>query len=259
MYYEVRNPSIDTLNLHIKTALIQDQKLEQQESVQDVQATNCSTITGCIPEGISVRQKIGCEEECIPISELTKESATLHVQRILLMLRLHKIILLFNDPDQDPRNLYTFIMSVFMDIVLPPHPPEMQFCFIYDKLENEEVRDPETLVARVFEPFLQHDRADQFAHLNARVKLNAYDNLSEPELHYVVDRYKSKYSLIMNRNIRIDSKRLLNNRLHMKGVHDTVFCCEDRCDIIHGVWNLELIPIHGTWRVVNIQIEGVEF
>lgn len=259
MIYEVKNHSINALNQRIKTELIQSQRLQTQDPNEAMPSNVCYEQLSCRLKGLSVQQKIGFEEEIIPMNRLTQEIASLQVQRLLLMLRMHRIVLLFTGANQDPRDQYSFIVGVFMKIELPPHPPEMQFCFMYDTLGDEHISNPETLVGSVFEPLLQHERTNHFKHMNNRVKLNAYDNLSEPELHYVVDRYKQKYAWIQNREIRIESKRLLNDRLHIKGLHHTIFCNDAQCDIIHAQWHLELIPINGTWRVVNIQIEGVEF
>jgi hypothetical protein len=259
MYYEVKNQTIDTLNQRIKNELIQAQKLEHQDITGVQKATPCKEQTSCKLQGIRIRQKIGFQEDLIPIASLTREAASLQVQRMLLILRMKRIILLFNDPHRDAIELYRFITEVFFEIELPPHPLEMQFCFIYDKLEDEKVGNPESLVRRVFEPLFKHGGIQQFSHLNSRIKLNEYENLSEPELHYVVDRYKSKYASIMNKEFSIATKQLKNDRLHMKGLHQTIFCNQERCDIIQGNWHLELIAVQGTWRVVNIQIEGVEF
>lgn len=258
MYYEVKNQTIDSLNQRIKNELIQEQKLEDHHHLRSDQKNECQHQGSCKLQGIRIRQKIDFHEDPIPIESLTREAASLQVQRLLLILRLKRIVLLFNDPNRDPGDLYRFITEIFLDIELPPHPPEMQFCFIYDRLEDDQVSNPEMLVRRVFEPLFNQGGIQHFNHLNSRIKLNDYDNLSEPELHYVVDRYKKKYESIINKEIRISVKQLKNDRLHMKGLHQTIFCNHERCDFIQGQWHLELIPMHGTWRVVNIQIEGVE-
>lgn len=249
----------EALNQRIKNELIQSLHTAPTQHILPVQTASSAASCCKTSASITIQQKIGFQEQGIPFYTLTHEVAALQVQQMLELLSTHKIQLFFNGSEGDPKDLYRFITSVFMKIQLPPHPPEMQFCFMYDRLQEEHISDAETLVARVFEPILQDGQFNSFRHLNARVRLNEYDNLSEPELHYVVDRYKKKYGMIMNRNIHIASKHVLHNRLQMKGMHQTVFCNEIQCDIVHGEWKIELIPIDGTWRVVNIQIEGVAF
>jgi hypothetical protein len=106
---------------------------------------------------------------------------------------------------------------------------------------------------------LNHEHIDSIQQLNKRVRLNTLDNLSEPELYYVVNKYKRRCHQIINRNILIQGNIIRGNRLIYKGTHETDFCFDDHCSISRGRWQLEMIAEQGNWLVVDIQVEGVNF
>jgi hypothetical protein len=244
------------LNELIKNDLLESQRLLDKAIIEPKECPN----EGCYkPSFIQIRDKINFFEDISPQEELTDQQISSCLERWLISLRYHRIILLFNDNETDIRERYQFIVEEFLNMELPPHPSEMQFCFIYDKINSTKViQTSETLIGRILHPLLNTDKVGVFNNLNKRVRLNEFDNLSEPELHYVVDRYQQKFEKIINNSYQIESKKLVNNRLVYRGKHQTGFCFQSHCNIISGGWQIELIPCDGSWIAVDIQIEGVE-
>ena len=210
--------------------------------------------------GQTIRQKIGLIETILPSSAMTDTAINAHLERWLLLMRCHRILLVFNDDKDSARSRYNFITSVIFEMMLPPHPPEMQFCFVYDSLVDKGlVENPDQIMHFVLGPILNKDAVDRFQFIHKRVRLNSFDNLSEPELHYLVDRYQQRYDSISSISVTLSDKKLVNNRFLFYGRHETGYCHENHCDIIRGNWAIELFNEKDGWRVVNIQIEGVEF
>lgn len=260
MYNEPNQNPFFYLNEEIKNDLLASQRIFGSRPINN----DCGQATignGCsTPAFVLVRNKIKFNEVIVPAQQLTNDEVNRLLDRWLLTLRYHRIILLFNDTATDKRERYQFIAEVFLNMPLPTHPAEMQFCFVYDKMgDSEKIKSPESIVNAVIEPLLNKEKIQEFFCINKRVRLNEFDNLSEPELHYVVERYQHRFKKIVSRSIKLDSKKLLNNRLIFKGSHETGYCFENHCKIARGSWQLELIPSEGSWRVIDIQIEGVEF
>lgn len=245
------------LNDHIKTDLLASQRFLSDQEKVDPEVHNSGTYR---PSNIKIRDRINFFEVIQPHADLTDQEITSALERWLVMMRYHRIILLFNDNETDIRERYQFITDEFLEMELPPHPPEMQFCFIYDKMMSQKAEQAtDQLVNCILQPLLNTASKGDFQHLSKRVRLNDFDNLSEPELYYVVDRYQQRFEKIINRSFVFNSKKLVGNRLVYKGRHQTGFCFQDYCNIIRGSWQIELTPAEGKWFVVDIQIEGIEF
>lgn len=210
--------------------------------------------------GQTIRQKIGLQEIILPSSELSDSAINAHLERWLLLMPYHRILLVINDGQDNPRARYDFIIAVIFDMMLPPHPPGMHFCFVYDSIaDNSLVEKPDQIMRMVLEPILNKDKISRFFCIHKRVRLNAFDNLSEPELHYLIGRYQQRYDSISSLSVTFSDKKLINNRVLLHGRHETGYCHESYCNIIRGKWEIELLHEDFEWRVVNIQIEGVEF
>ena len=95
--------------------------------------------------------------------------------------------------------------------------------------------------------------------LGNRVRLNKFNNLSEPELHYLIGRYQKRHDSLSSISISVDEKRLRKNRLTMSGQHETGCCVERHCEIIRGSWQMELFNQEGEWLVVSLDVEGIDF
>ncbi|MFN5421758.1 MAG: hypothetical protein ACK5AO_00705 [bacterium] len=210
--------------------------------------------------GQMIRQKIRLHETVFPSCELSDTAINAYLERWLLLMRYHHILLVFNDDQDSARARYDFITSVIFDMVLPPHPPEMQFCFVYDSIADRGlVENPDQLMRLVLEPILNKDKISRFHCIHKRIRLNTFDNLSEPELHYLIGRYQQRYDSISSISVTLSDKKLVNNRILFFGRHETGYCLDTYCNIIRGKWEIELLHENHDWRVVNIQIEGVEF
>jgi hypothetical protein len=257
MHSNDHHHSYAQLNDQIKSDLLASQRfLSDSEKVQP-EVHYSGTYK---PSNIKIRDKINFFEVIQPHADLTDQEISSTLERWLLMMRYHKIILLFNDNATDFRERYQFITEEFLAMELPTHPPEMQFCFIYDKIKSKKAEQTtDQLVSCILQPLLNTESKGDFHYLSRRVRLNDFDNLSEPELHYVVDRYQQRFEKIVSKIFKFDSKKLVGNRLVYQGRHQTGFCFKDYCNIIRGSWQIELTPAEGKWFVVDIQIEGIEF
>lgn len=209
---------------------------------------------------ISVRKKINLDE-LIESEEMLSDSEILKkLEQWDVLLKQHYIMVVFTDHPVDYRRRYRFLSEVFFDVHLPVHPFDMQFCFLYDIAESRcsEYFNRET-VRGIIQALLNHEHIESIQQLNKRVRLNTLDNLSEPELYYVVNKHKRRCHQIINRNILMQGNSIRGNRLIYKGTHETDFCFDDHCMIARGRWQLEMIADKGTWLVVDIQVEGVDF
>jgi len=119
--------------------------------------------------------------------------------------------------------------------------------------------DPETLATNFLQKILNKQNLESMQFLGNRVRLNKFNNLSEPELHYLISRYQKKYDSLSSISISIDEKRFRRNRLTMSGKHETGCCFEHHCEIIRGSWQMELYNQEGDWLVVSVDVEGVDF
>ena len=209
---------------------------------------------------ISVRKKINLDE-FIESEDMLSDSEILNkLEQWDALLKQHHIMVVFTDHPVDHRRRYRFLSEEFFAVHLPVHPFDMQFCFLYDIAESHcgEYFNQET-VRGIIQALLNHEHIDSIQQLNKRVRLNTLDNLSEPELYYVVNKYKRRCHQIINRNILILGNKIRGNRLIYKGTHETDFCFDDHCSISRGRWQLEMIAEQGNWLVVDIQVEGVNF
>ena len=99
------------LNEHIKNDLIESQRLNNAAYTD---SDNC-TVTGCYrPTFTQIREKILFFEEILPHEQLTDQQVTSYLERWLILMRYHKVILLFNDNATDCRERYQFITEDFL-------------------------------------------------------------------------------------------------------------------------------------------------
>ena len=210
--------------------------------------------------GQTIKKKICFHEKIYPSNELSDSEISNLLERWMIAMRYHRILLVFNDAEESRRARYDFIATVILEMELPPHPPEMHFCFVYDSIaDNMLAGSPDQLMQSVLTPILNKEKITHFQFINKRVKLNAFDNLSEPELHYLIGRYQQRYTSISSLAVSFVDKKLVNNRVLFRGRHETGYCFDSHCQIIRGLWEIELAYCNEAWKVVSIQIEGVEF
>jgi hypothetical protein len=209
---------------------------------------------------ISVREKIGFYELIIPEYNLSDQAILLILNRWQQILGEHCIQVLFTENPVNQRGRYQFLSEVFFDMLLPIHPNEMQFCFVYDRTECVGVGEGKLEIVRdIILSLLNQDYINVIEPLNKRVRLNSFENLSEPELYYVVNQYKKRCSSIINRHVSVKTNKMRGERLIYVGSHETYFCYDNHSRIAKGCWQLEMVPVQGTWLVVDIQVEGLDF
>jgi hypothetical protein len=209
---------------------------------------------------ISVREKIGFYGLLIPEYNLPDERLHETLEQWQQLLAKNQIIVLFTEYPVDRRARYRFLSEVFFDMLLPVHPYDMQFCFVYDYTASLPLDgDHQQLAKAIVQSVLNDKRIDIIHHLSKRVRLNMFDNLSEPELYYVVNRYKQRCVNIINKSVSVLTKKAQGYRLVFYGNHETYCCFHDHCKIIKGNWQLEMLSQNGSWLVVDMQIEGIDF
>ncbi|PHX74111.1 MAG: hypothetical protein CK547_04990 [Chitinophagaceae bacterium] len=241
---------------------------EQFPSNEESGEVNSTVLKQPIPEknslppslSIRIRDKIRLFETILPAEDLSDTEVRNHLARWSVQLRYNRILLIFNDSMTNARDRYRYLTEVFFDIQLPSHPEEMQFCFIYDRVGAEtDVSKDDEKICKLIEAVLNKGHDSDFTQLNRRVRLNNFTNLSEPEFHYVIDRYHKKAQKTVCRSIEVHTKKIIQDRLVFQGMHEVANCYPDQCDLVKGNWRVELVSLDGHWRVVDIQVEGVEF
>lgn len=118
---------------------------------------------------------------------------------------------------------------------------------------------PETMIRQMLTAFYDRAVPDIFPLLASPFRLNDFNNLSEPELQYLVQRHRQRFGEIECKSVGFHSSQFHNGYYIMKGWHVSGFSKADRTDIIRGEWKLELRQQGGQWRVVGIDVGGVEF
>jgi hypothetical protein len=210
------------------------------------------SLTITIRQKIQFREKL-LEEYCYSDSELKEV-----VDRWVQLFRQHHILIVFNEDPVDYRRRYAFISKVFLNMQLPLHPPGMYFCFIYDTLDGDTM-EPEQLARQVLESVLTKKSLQEGKMFNHRVRVNGFSNLSEPELHYLLGRYQHKYMTIANLAISYGKRQVNGDRMLIGGRHETGYAYDGHCSIKRGDWEIEFKREKRDWKVVGIDVGGIEF
>lgn len=207
---------------------------------------------------LRIREKIGFQESLVDLTSLTDQEVLAIVDRWINCFAQNGIMLSFHDTDQDPRKRYVFIYHVFLDIMLPPHTADMVFCFMYDGASDAWLmKEPETIARSILENLINKKTPIPRV-LNRRVRMNTLNNLTEPEFHYLVSQYKQKYTTIHGIAISFAESWFEMGRLVMTGQHKTRYCQPFGCRNVSGDWQIEMTRVDGSWKVISIDIEGIE-
>lgn len=207
---------------------------------------------------LRIREKIGFQESIKDISLLSEFEVQEIIDRWVALLAQNGIMLSFHETDPDPRKRYVFIYHVFMDILLPPHAADMVFCFMYDGLSDAWLmKEPESIARAILENLI-NKKTPVPRGLNRRVRMNRLNNLTEPEFHYLVNQYKQRYTTIHGISIEFGERWFEMGRLILTGKHKTRYCQPLGCRNIGGEWQIEMSRIEGNWKVISIDIEGIE-
>ncbi len=119
--------------------------------------------------------------------------------------------------------------------------------------------DPRIHVFEILEPILRKKKMQRLPVLFTRVRLNEFQNLSEPEFHYLITRYHARFASICNISISFIEMLVESDRVLLKGRHETGYGYRDFCRIVRGNWEIEFHGGPCAWTVASIQIGGVEF
>ena len=207
---------------------------------------------------LRIREKIGFNESIKDINLLSEGEVQEIIDRWVALLAHNGIMLSFHETDPDPRKRYVFIYHVFMDILLPPHGSDMVFCFMYDGLSDAWLmKEPESIAKAILENLI-NKKTPVPRGLNRRVRMNRLNNLTEPEFHYLVSQYKQRYTTIHGISIEFGERWFEMGRLILTGKHKTRYCQPLGCRNICREWQIEMSRIEGNWKVISIDIEGIE-
>lgn len=136
----------------------------------------------------------------------------------------------------------------------------MHFWFQYDGISEDHLtREPEENARAILTGLLNRAAADQRENFNRRIRLNGVNNLSEPEFHYLVKRYKERFHTISGVTLAFEKKQFDSGRLKISGRHETQYCYGGCCRNVTGKWELQFVKQEGEWKVVSIDIGGVDF
>jgi hypothetical protein len=118
---------------------------------------------------------------------------------------------------------------------------------------------PERMIRQLLTAFYDRAVPEVFPLLGTPFRLNDFSNLSEPELQYLVQRHRQRFGEIECKSVGFRNSHFHNGHYIMKGWHVSGNNREDRTDIIHGEWMLEMRLHAGQWQVVGMDVGGVEF
>jgi hypothetical protein len=213
-----------------------------------------------MPMHTTIRKKIQLNHALPDPSAISENEIQQAVDFLQKLFYRNRILLVFQESAVDFKKRYAFIRDFFLDLQLPNHPEEMYFCFMYDgKNEEDSVHQPEQLATGVLESILAGGELRMKHFVGNRVQLNQFHNLSEPELHYLINRHQRKYESIGPVLIESKEKKTESRRMLLKGQHRTSCCDAHECRIIDGDWIVELVQDAARWRITRIFVEGVEF
>lgn len=208
---------------------------------------------------LRIREKIDFREPQADIELLTDKEVHEIVDKWIHLLAAHGVMLSFHETDPDPRKRYVFIYHVFLDIFLPPHAEDMVFCFMYDGASDAWLmKEPESIARSILENLINKKTPIPKV-LNRRVRMNTLNNLTEPEFHYLINQYKQKYTTIHGIAITFAEHWFEMGRLVMTGRHKTRYCQPVGCRNVSGDWQIEMTRVDGHWKVISIDIEGIDF
>lgn len=118
---------------------------------------------------------------------------------------------------------------------------------------------PEHMIRQLLTAFYDRSVPKIYPLLGSPFRLNDFNNLSEPELQYLVQRHRQRFGEVECKSVSFQSSHFQHGYYIMKGWHVSGCSRDDRTDIIRGEWMLELRQDGGEWRVVGLDLGGVEF
>ncbi|MFM8587121.1 MAG: hypothetical protein ACKOBX_02100 [Bacteroidota bacterium] len=186
---------------------------------------------------IIVREKIKLHEPILCSALLTDEEIELTLNKWIHLLHEHNIHIVFNQTPINVREQYDYLANSFFKMELPPHPTEMHFCFMYDRVTDELPGDEvDLMVHQMLEDVFKKQQTGGIPCLKKRLQFNAYENLSEPEFKYLVKSYAEKKPAISQCRIDILHKKYEGCTMMVRGNYLLGYPGQDCCDLQQGAW-----------------------
>jgi hypothetical protein len=206
---------------------------------------------------IIVKEKIKLKESIIPSALLTDKEVESTLNRWIHLLNLHRIHIVFNQTPVNMREQYDYLSNSFFNLELPPHPSELHFCFMYDRVaEQEPVDELGKMVSQMLEDVFRKQPTSNMPSLKRRLQFNEYENLSEPEFNYLVKSCAEKKPAISQCKISIQQKKYEGGGLVMHGKYQLGYAYNGYCDLQWGGWSVKLNNSDGKWAVQSLYIDG---
>lgn len=208
-------------------------------------------------KGIIVKDKINLQELILPSSSLSDQEIESSLNRWTILLHQHQIHVVFH---QDPlciRDQYDFMANEFMQMLLPPHPAGLQFCFVYDRVApHPSIDDANQLVQQLLEDIFRKQKIEEINTTAQLMHFNEYENLSEPEFRYLIKNSEERKPAISQCNIVFRNKKMENNALVLAGRYQLGYAHPHFCQIEQGGWEASLKKMTGKWVVEALFIDG---
>ncbi|MEY3152830.1 MAG: hypothetical protein RLZZ49_921 [Bacteroidota bacterium] len=206
---------------------------------------------------IILKEKIKLNEPILPSQQLTDNEIELTLSRWVQLLHMNRIHIVFNQTPVRIREQYDYLATSFFNMELPPHPYEMHFCFMYDRVEQELPGDElDQMVRQMLEDVFRKQESNSKPCLNRRLQFNEFENLSEPEFNYLVKSYAEKKPTISQCRISIQQKKYEGGGLVLHGKYQIGFAYAAYCDLELGGWTVVLNNVDGNWAVQSLYIDG---
>jgi len=206
---------------------------------------------------IIVKEKIKLREPILSSALLTDKEIQLTLNRWIHLLHQHHIHVVFNQTPINMREQYDYLATSFFNMELPPHPSDLHFCFMYDRVTNESPGDEVDLMVRqMLEDVFKKQQTGSIPCLKKRLQFNAYENLSEPEFNYLVKSCTEKKPAISQCRIDILHKKYEGVGMVVRGNYLLGYAGQECCDLQQGAWMVALNKTEGNWAVQSLYIDG---
>ena len=208
-------------------------------------------------KSILVKDKINLHETILPSSVLTTEEMHQQLNRWTELLHQHRIHVVFHQDPMNIREQYDYLANDFLFMELPPHPNEMQFCFVYERVEENTLSsDVDPVIEKVLEDILKSRPLKHPNYLDRLIHFNEYENLSEPEFTYLINNTPPNDKEICQCSIFFDHKKITDNALVASGKFQLGYVHQQHCEIRQGGWSIRLKKSCGNWLVKAVFIDG---
>jgi hypothetical protein len=208
-------------------------------------------------KGTIVKDKINLQEVILPSSMLSDQEIEKSLNRWLILLHQHQIHVVFHQDPPCIRDQYDYMANEFMQMLLPPHPAGLEFCFVYDRVAPDpSVDEANQLIQQLLEDIFRKQTMGQIDCTAQLLHFNDYENLSEPEFRYLIKNGEEKKPAISQCNIMFRNKKMEENALVLTGRYQVGYSYPHFCEIEQGGWEASLKKMTGKWVVEALFIDG---